>query len=374
MFVLCSTYAGLPISRSISSSRFSFRVARVGEKCPHVGRRRRQAGQIEIDAADELGVGAQLARQRLDPLQLVDTPACRCSCSPAVLPGEAAAIAHDGDGRRGVGPFEAGEHGRLAAAQGRDQAVLVGLENLGVAAFDERLGAHVAHAAVGVGGQHAELLLHLRQRDDRRGRLNLDLRDARGGAIELRPLRDPALEQFVVRLARLDQHAADVRHRAARLEQHQALLGHRPIEAPGGEVVGQRTMIEQRIVAAERELEAVLALGRAVAGAGVAAELRHGRHHVVHEAHLVIVTDAADADGNDDRLLAERKLDLRFAVGLRTNQAGRRNVDQLGRLFQAWPAASRRPARPRPSWRSAAPGSNRSDASTRSRPASLRAT
>ena len=51
----------------------------------------------------------------------------------------------------------------------------------------------------------------------------------------------------------------------------------------GSLVVGQGPHVEHRIVAAERELEAVLALGRAVAGSRVAAQAREHRHDVVNE-------------------------------------------------------------------------------------------
>ncbi len=217
-----------------------FHVARVGEKHAHVTGRRRQAGQIEINAADEFGVGAKAAWQRLHELllgidELVDIVVRRL-----VLPNEAAAVPHHGDSGRGVIAFEAHQHGGLAAPQGRNQPMLVGFENLDVAAFDEGLGRNVAHAAVGISRQHAKLLLHFRQWDDWAGRLNLDLRHPRGRAIERRPLRDPALEQLVGWLARLHEHSADVRHRGTRLEQHQALLGHRSIEPPGREIVGER--------------------------------------------------------------------------------------------------------------------------------------
>ena len=41
------------------------RRPRVGEERAHVVRLRRQAGQVEVDAADEVGVGAEVARQHL---------------------------------------------------------------------------------------------------------------------------------------------------------------------------------------------------------------------------------------------------------------------------------------------------------------------
>ena len=55
---------------------------------------------------------------------------------------------------------------------------------------------------------------------------------------------------------------------------------------PRGLVVGQGADVEDRVVAAERELEAVLALGRAVAGPRVAAQPRQDRRDVVDEVDL----------------------------------------------------------------------------------------
>ena len=85
--------------------------------------------------------------------------------------------------------------------------------------------------------------------------------------VELDALGDPGADQFIIRFARLNQHAADVRHAAGRLEQHQAAFRSGPVEAPAADVVGQGAVIEERIVAAQRQLKAVLALGAAVAGA-----------------------------------------------------------------------------------------------------------
>ena len=45
-------------------------VAAVGEKRPHFVGRRRQADQVEVDAAEELGVAAQARGQDLHPLPL----------------------------------------------------------------------------------------------------------------------------------------------------------------------------------------------------------------------------------------------------------------------------------------------------------------
>ena len=96
------------------------------------------------------------------------------------LPGEAGAVAHDDERRRGVGPLVAGEHRRLAAAQRGHQGPWQSARgDFDVAALDERLAGHVFDLAVGVGGQHAELLLLADALDDRVAGMSSILVDAR---------------------------------------------------------------------------------------------------------------------------------------------------------------------------------------------------
>ena len=71
------TKSGLPISSSISFSRFSFEARRVRQESAHAFRLRRQAGEIERHAADEFGVGAKLRRQRSSSGAACRSRACR---------------------------------------------------------------------------------------------------------------------------------------------------------------------------------------------------------------------------------------------------------------------------------------------------------
>ncbi len=59
------------------------------------------------------------------------------------------------------------------------------------------------------------------------------------------------------------------------------------IEAASGKIVQQRLIIELGIVAAQRELESVLAFRRAVARARRAADLVQDRRHIAQEGHLI---------------------------------------------------------------------------------------
>ena len=90
-------------------------------------------------------------------------------------------------------------------------------------------------------------------------------------------------------------------------------------------------MVEERIVAAQRQLEAVLALGGAVAGAGVAAHLRQGRHHVADEADLVPGLLPLTFTGMLAVWPASADLEHAVAVGHRPDHAGRTDADDLVR-------------------------------------------
>ena len=57
---------------------------------------------------------------------------------------------------------------------------------------------------------------------------------------------------------------------AERLLQHQGIVDIHPVEPASAEIVDQRLVVDLGIVSAQRQLEAILALGRAVTGALVA--------------------------------------------------------------------------------------------------------
>ena len=155
-----------------------------------------QAGEVEVDAAEEVGVVAELGRQDLDALPLAGDEFVDLAEGGGFLPGEAVAVAHDGEGGGGVGAFEAGEHGGFTAAEGGDEAQGFGLDDLGVAAFDEGFAGDVADLAVGVGGEDAELLLRADFLDD--GIMGEELDGGDAGGVEVEPA--PALIQLWMRL------------------------------------------------------------------------------------------------------------------------------------------------------------------------------
>ena len=69
-----------------------------------------------------------------------------------------------------------------------------------------------------------------------------------------------------------------MRDGGGRLEQHQAVVRLNAIHSTALQLVHQRVVIEFGVIPAKRKLEPVLAVERAVAGAGIATDRRQNRH------------------------------------------------------------------------------------------------
>src|SRR5262249_13116001 len=136
----------------------------------------------------------------------------------------------------------------------------------------------VVLAAVGILGDDGELLLIV-PREDAVGRLDRDLGHDR---IVLRAIRrarrDPAANQLVLVGVRVHSLAAGVGDLAGGLLQEQAAFGRGREDASAAVLFGQRLEIEFGNEAEQRQREAVLSAGLAVAAAAVAAELGEDRH------------------------------------------------------------------------------------------------
>ncbi len=91
-----------------------------------------------------------------------------------------------------------------------------------------------------------------------------------------------------------------MRHLLRGLGEHQAAAGIGAIEAAAGEIVEQRFVVELRIVAAQRELESVLAFRRAVAGARRAAHLIQDRRDIAEKRNLVWNSGTQQAPPSDN--------------------------------------------------------------------------
>ena len=259
----------------------------VGEEGAHPFRRRDLAGEVERGAAQEGGVADRRRRQHLDPLELLVDQFVDVVGLGQSGPLEALAAAEHGGRRGGELALVAHEQRAFAAAEpGRDGAggrVLDG-HRLRVAAGDVRFAGHVPAAAVGVAGDDDRLLAHPRPVHEDLAGVDLQPLDAVGRRVAVgHAAGDPVEDQVVVARAVVEPQAALVRDLHRRLGEHQRARGLGAVEAAAGHVVEERLVVELRVVAAERELEAVLALGRAVAGARGAADLVHRGEDVADE-------------------------------------------------------------------------------------------
>ena len=184
----------------------------------------RQAGEVEVDAAEEVLVAAQAARLDLHALPFGGDEFVDLVPSLRLLPREAGAITHDGDGGGGVSAFKASEDRCLTATQARHEAFFVGFDDIAIAAFEEGLGGDVFDITIGITSDHAELLTATDALNDGIFRRQLDAGHSRRGEVHLRALADPGFERFVVKLARHSELAAFMRHGTARFEQHERML------------------------------------------------------------------------------------------------------------------------------------------------------
>ena len=278
----------------------------VGEERAHRLRARDLAGEIERGAAQEGGVVDRRRGQNLDPLELLVDQLVDVVRLGQGGPLEALAAAEHRDRRGGELPFVAHEQGALAATEtGGDRAGgrVLDRHRLRVAARDVRLAGHVAAAAVTVVGDDDRLLAHSRPVHEDLAGVDLKPLDAVGRRVAVgHAAGDPVEDLVVVARAVVEPQAALVGHLHRRLGEHQRARGLGAVEAPAGHVVQQRLVVELRVVAAQRQLEAVLALGRAVAGARGAADLVHGGQDVADEGDGLGVGSGGgcgvDRDGN----------------------------------------------------------------------------
>ncbi len=259
---------------------------RVGGKGAHLGRGWQLPGEVERDAAQEACIVHHGRRLDLQALQLgihrtVDVIILRQG-----LPGEARLGIHDGHRQRGQVALIAQHDGSLTGARALHRGV-GNSRHIGDVAIDYREGGDIARTAVRIDRGHL---------DGRRfaGRLHEDFlgldfqaADGIGGGIAERDaLRDPVVNGLVISAADVEAQAAAMRHFLGWLSEHEAASRVGAIEPPAREIVEQGLVIELRIVAAQGELEAVLALGRAVTRSRGAAYLIEDGRYVAQECDL----------------------------------------------------------------------------------------
>ncbi len=104
-------------------------------------------------------------------------------------------------------------------------------------------------------------------------------------------------------------------------------VGRREVDMPRGLVVGQCPHVEDRVVAAQRQLEAVLPLGRTVAGPRVAAQPRQDRRDIMHEIDMNRRIQPQHRHRHRRGLARQANGQRPLAVGPGPDQPGARHLD-----------------------------------------------
>ena len=197
----------------------------IGEKSLNVFGFGWQAGEVEVHAAEELFVATEAGGCDFEALPFFGDEFIDFGPGLRLLPDEAGAVAHDGDGGGGVGALEAGKHRGFAAAQGGDEAAFVDFHDFDVAAIQESFGGDIFHQAIGITGDDTHLLAGPDDLDDGIFWEDFDAGDARGIQLQFCTLADPGFESFIVQLTWNAELTALMRHTAAGFEQHHRMGG-----------------------------------------------------------------------------------------------------------------------------------------------------
>ena len=192
-------------------------------------------------------------------------------------------------------PLIAGHHGhRAGQVAGLHQAARRDLGHLGVVRLELRHRRDVLRRAVGVVGDHHELLLAARRERARR-RQDFDLAHLRIIRLaERQALLDPAVDQSIGDGIGLHPLPAAMRDQAGRLQQQQAALGRSGEQTPAAAFLHQVVVILARLEAQERQAKAVLPARLAVTAAAIAGELGEDRDDLIREVDRQVV----DQDGS----------------------------------------------------------------------------
>ena len=109
-------------------------------------------------------------------------------------------------------------------------------------------------------------------------------------------------QNLVVRRPGREQLSALVGNGSRGLQQHQAVIGRRQIDASGREIIRQRADVQRSVIAAQRQLEAVLSFRRTVARPLIAAQAGQHRVYVPNEVRHVVACQFRRVDGYFDTL------------------------------------------------------------------------
>ena len=124
------------------------------------------------------------------------------------------------------------------------------------------------------------------------------------------------------------------------LGQEQAAIGRGGKDAPAAGFLDDGVVIEDRIEAEQRQLEAVLPAGPAMTAAGVAAMQRQQRHDVVDEMQRPGLVEVLDVDLDLPCFTLKLNGDFGSPPGERPDKALLRDADNAGRLHAITGGAS----------------------------------
>ena len=261
----------------------------IGQEGAHAFGRGRLPGEVEGNAADEFRVGAALGGIDPGPLKLAIDVTIDLTALGHGGELKAGAIAHHHHLAGGVQPLVANQHRHLTPSQRGERGVLH-QGHLLIVAGENGLTGDVARGAVGIGGHDQELLLPPREIDLHFFRQDANLtRPGARGRLVAGAFGDPLPKQLVIGRTGTDRLASLMRHLGQGLEEHERFLDAHRVDAPAAEIIHQRLIIVLGVVAAEGQLEAILAFGRAMAGALIASRPRQNGLDVANKSNRTLL-------------------------------------------------------------------------------------
>ena len=200
-------------------------VAFVGDEGAHFFSLWRQAGEVEMNAAQEILIAADTAWLDLHALPFAGDEFVDFAPLLRLLPGKPGAVTHHRDGGRGIRALKAGQNGGFTAAQAGHEAGFVSLDHVHVAAVHKGFSGDVTDITIRVVGHDTDLLAVADAFQHWIFWRHFDACDTRCLHVQLGPLADPGFQRLVIKLARHGELAALVRHGTTGLEQHEGVLG-----------------------------------------------------------------------------------------------------------------------------------------------------
>ena len=273
-----------------------------------------ESHDIDVDAADELLVGADTRGHDTQAVEaLVD------GLVDVVHFGHLRTLVDEAlrdDDRLGgdTEDVKTREHEGSATITRLHDAVLTDGGDGVVVRHEEREIGHITVGTVRIGRPDGDLLGSGLTFEDDLLREDLDTRhlgDARG--VVLGAIGDPLEDGLVVLGIGLVELVAGVRHGADGLLDHRAFLGDGEVDTAANHLTGEADVVTVRIHTKEGETETILTAGGAVAAAAIAGGAQEDRHDVLTERDRAIFLTVLDRDGDTGGESAERGDDFGLA-------------------------------------------------------------